>query len=73
MAQYQSVDIPVDEGVEATPVSNNRAGKVVVALVALAAVAGVVSSTQGTQSGMTELAYSKSGTRPTLHAYVDAM
>jgi hypothetical protein len=69
---YQKIDMP--EGVEAAEVSNNRLGKVVVGLLAVAATTAVV-ATRGSASAMqtTELSYEKSGTRPTLHAYVDAM
>jgi hypothetical protein len=71
---YQKIDMP--EGVEAADVSssNNRLGKVVVGLLAVAATTAVV-ATRGSSPAMetSELYYSKSGTRPTLHAYVDAM
>jgi len=73
MASYQKIDMP--EGLEASDVSsNNRLGKVVVGLLAVAATTAVV-ATRGSAQGMqtTELAYEKSGTRPTLHAYVDSM
>jgi len=70
---YQKIDVA--DGIEVPEVSNNRLGKAVVGLLAVAATVGVVATrgSAGLAQSTTELSYSKSGTKPTLHAYVDAM
>lgn len=76
MASYQAVDVSSMDGVEAVPATSNRVGKAVIAALALAATGAFV-ATRGTglaqSAETTDLYYSKSGTRPKLHAYVDAM
>jgi len=70
---YQQIDV---NAVETPVVSNNRLGKAVVGLLAVAATTAVV-ATRGSSAPLaqsaTELSYAKSGTKPKLHAYVDAM
>jgi len=75
MSYQQVVDVADVDAIEST--NSNRLGKAVVALLAVAGVGAVVAS-RGSSSGLaqsteSELVYMKTGTRPTLHAYVDAM
>jgi hypothetical protein len=77
MSSYQQVVDVADVDAIESSTNSNRLGKAVVALLAVAGVGAVVAS-RGSSSGLaqsteSELVYMKSGTRPTLHAYVDAM